>query len=70
MLKMRVVLFIFLVLFPLTTLQLVADQLVERNAENKQDHVPDKRRVILLSALRQRQCCTVEWCDTDCFCCA
>nr|AEX60127.1 M superfamily MLKM group conopeptide Tx3-T02 [Conus textile]AEX60132.1 M superfamily MLKM group conopeptide Tx3-T01 [Conus textile] len=69
MLKMGVVLFIFLVLFPLATLQLDADQPVERYAENKQLLSPDERREIILHALGTR-CCSWDVCDhPSCTCC-
>nr|UMA82815.1 conotoxin precursor M [Conus ebraeus] len=67
MLKLRVVLFILLVLFPLTTLQLDADQPVERYVENKENLNPDERREIILPALRlqARRSCSFPsntWC--------
>nr|QFQ61046.1 conotoxin superfamily M [Conus magus]UMA83760.1 conotoxin precursor M [Conus judaeus] len=68
MLKMGVVLFIFLVLFPLATLQLDADQPVERYAKNKQLLNPHKRRGIILRAPGKR-CCDWENCDHLCSCC-
>nr|AEX60187.1 M superfamily MLKM group conopeptide Eb2C08 [Conus ebraeus] len=52
MLKLSVVLFILLVLFPMATLQLDADRPVERYVENKENLNPDERREIILPALR------------------
>nr|AEX60157.1 M superfamily MLKM group conopeptide Lv3-V01 [Conus lividus] len=68
MLKMGVVLFTFLVLFPLATLQLNADQHVARYAENKQNFNPNERMKMMLSALRQRRCCLWPECG-GCVCC-
>nr|AEX60109.1 M superfamily MLKM group conopeptide Eb+Vr3-H01 [Conus ebraeus] len=68
MLKMGVVLFVFLVLFPLATLQLDADQPVERDAENKQDLHPDERTGFMLSAVGRR-CCSLRRCEPHCHCC-
>nr|P0DTJ4.1 RecName: Full=Conotoxin ba3a; Flags: Precursor [Conus bayani] len=70
MLKIGVMLSIILVLFPLATLQLVAERpAAERYAENKQDLNPDERRNYLVDLGVERTCCTA--CNIPpCKCCA
>nr|UMA83764.1 conotoxin precursor M [Conus judaeus] len=65
MLKMGVVLFIVLVLFPLAMLQLDADQSVKRYAKNKQDLNAAERMTLLL----EDGCCTRPRCTGACSCC-
>nr|AEX60077.1 M superfamily MLKM group conopeptide Co3-M01 [Conus coronatus] len=65
MLKMGVALFVFLVLFRLATLQLDADQPVERHVENKQDF----RRGFKVPAQKQKRCCEYPACYVGCMCC-
>nr|UMA83456.1 conotoxin precursor M [Conus judaeus] len=65
MLKKGVELFVFLVLFPLATLQLDADQPVKRYAKNKQDLNADERMTLLL----EDGCCTRPRCTGACSCC-
>nr|AEX60053.1 M superfamily MLKM group conopeptide Bt3-I02 [Conus betulinus] len=69
MFKMGVVLFTYLVLFPLATFQLDADQPAERYAENKQDLNPDERMKFKLHNLGQRRCCISPACHDECICC-
>nr|DAZ86730.1 TPA_inf: conotoxin precursor M [Conus judaeus] len=69
MLKLRVVLFTLLVLFPMAMLTLDADQPVERYVENKHDLNPDERRGFISLALR-RTCCDIRWCNGNCRCCS
>nr|AEX60192.1 M superfamily MLKM group conopeptide Eb2C10 [Conus ebraeus] len=66
MLKLSVVLFILLVLFPMATLQLDADRPVERYVENKENLNPDERREIILPALRLQ---SSSRCSEDLFFC-
>nr|ATF27646.1 conotoxin [Conus praecellens] len=66
---MGVVLFIFLVLFPLVTLQVDEGRPVERYAKNKQDLNPVKRRGIITRDMWPRECCKEAWCDGGCYCC-
>nr|UMA82797.1 conotoxin precursor M [Conus ebraeus] len=68
MLKMGVVLFTFLALLPLATLQLDADQPVERYAENKRELNPDEMKAFILPVLR-KQCCEGKCSQSQCFCC-
>nr|UMA82483.1 conotoxin precursor M [Conus ebraeus] len=69
MLKLRVVLFTLLVLVPMATLKLDADQPVERYVENIQDLNPDERREYILHALGQKRCCQKGTCHGACSCC-
>nr|UMA83775.1 conotoxin precursor M [Conus judaeus]DAZ86450.1 TPA_inf: conotoxin precursor M [Conus judaeus] len=68
MLKMRVLLFTFLVLLPLVTFQLDADQPREQYSGNKRALNPGERKKTKLHTLRQR-CCIGPECPEECYCC-